>query len=127
MDLHLVRIMMGRLTLISILHYRMASNAISTGEHIGTHLDAPYHTAKNGKYIGQITYEELHGPAVVIDITERAKADGNAVVTEQDLIDWENKNGRIPNRAWILMNSGWYKYWGDQWKYIGKYNKMNDA
>ena len=43
-------------------------------------------------------------------------------VSVQDLLDWEMKNGRIPDGAYVLMNSGWSQYWGDTLKSIGVIN-----
>ncbi len=87
--------------------FRTASNEIEFGEHIGTHLDAPFHISKTGAYVDELQFDNLHGPAVVIDITEKVKTNSDAVVTDKDLIAWEAKHGPIPEKAWILMYSGW--------------------
>src|ERR1700738_4285583 len=44
-------------------------NDISTGEHVGTHFDAPVHwvTGKDGKDVSQVPPQQLIGPAAVID------------------------------------------------------------
>ena len=101
-------------------HFRMAANDFSSGEHIGTHMDAPYHFGKNSAKINEVRWEQLHGPAVVIDLTEKVKKMGaNASIGAEELKAWEKKHGPIPDRAWILMYSGWAKCWGDRKNYIG--------
>ena len=90
-------------------------------EHGGTHMDAPTHFSnKQGALsIHQIPPQSLIGPGVVIDISDRASKDPSASVTKNDLLMWEDKHGRIPEGAVVLMNSGWQKnfyndraFWG---------------
>jgi kynurenine formamidase len=76
-------------------------------EHVGTHMDAPVHFAPDHLYVDQIKPESLIVPAVVIDITEKAKNDPAAVVTPDDIRAWERRYGRLPRRAAVLMASGW--------------------
>ncbi|MBO9325894.1 MAG: cyclase family protein [Roseiflexus sp.] len=76
-------------------------------EHSGTHMDAPVHFAPNGLFVDQIRVENLVVPAVVINITEKARRDPDAVVTPDDIRAWERRYGRIPDNAAVLMASGW--------------------
>ena len=76
-------------------------------EHMGTHIDAPYHFAKNGQYLHEIPPERLMGPGVVIDVKEKAADNPNYGVTVDDIKDYEAKYGRIPPNAIVMMNSGW--------------------
>ena len=50
---------------------------IHTGEHTGTHVDAPAHwvTGKDGWTVDQVPPERLVGPAVVVDVTAEVAAD----------------------------------------------------
>src|SRR3954447_22476980 len=52
-------------------------NNISTGEHTGTHFDAPIHwvTGQQGVDVSQVPVTRLLAPAVVIDRTADAAAD----------------------------------------------------
>ena len=76
-------------------------------EHTGTHVDAPAHFNANGRYVSELTPDELMVPAVVIDIARRAAADPDTVVTVADLHAHERRHGRIEDRAAVLMYSGW--------------------
>jgi kynurenine formamidase len=76
-------------------------------EHIGTHVDAPAHFNANGRYVTELRPDELTPVAVVVDIARKAAADPDAVVTVADLRDHERRHGRIPDRAAVLMYSGW--------------------
>lgn len=51
--------------------------------------------------------ERLTGPAVIVDVKEKARADPDYRVQIQDLTEWESVNGRIPDKAAVIMNSGW--------------------
>jgi kynurenine formamidase len=44
-------------------------NALSLGEHSGTHVDAPAHFIANGKTIDQVPLEKFIGRGVVIDVS----------------------------------------------------------
>lgn len=50
---------------------------IHTGEHIGTHIDAPVHwvSGREGKDVSQIEPERLIGPAVVVDVRAEVEND----------------------------------------------------
>lgn len=50
------------------------ANDFHTGEHTGTHLDAPIHwlTGKGGRDVASIPVERLVGPACVIDVRSRS-------------------------------------------------------
>src|SRR5215467_2386811 len=52
-------------------------NNITTGEHTGTHLDAPIHwiTGKHGADVSQLPPRRLIAPAAVLDFTAEATAD----------------------------------------------------
>ncbi|HZG91812.1 MAG TPA: cyclase family protein, partial [Pseudonocardia sp.] len=52
-------------------------NDIHTGEHTGTHLDAPVHwiTGQDGPDVSQAPLSTLVGAAAVIDMTDRVAAD----------------------------------------------------
>jgi kynurenine formamidase len=54
-------------------------NNIHTGEHTGTHLDAPIHwvTGKDKADVSQIPVAQLFAPAAVIDLADRAAADAD--------------------------------------------------
>lgn len=80
------------------------------GEHSGTHMDAPGHFIPQGRLTPQIrTRQLMFVPIAVIDITNKASQDPDAVVTVRDLKRFEKRHGRVPNRAAVFMNSGWAK------------------
>jgi kynurenine formamidase len=97
----------------------VAFSTYSTLEHMGTHVDAPYHFYQPGKFMDQVPLEDLIGPLVRIDITKKAKHDRNAVVSVKDLTDWEKKHGKIPTRSFVLLYSGWDQYYGNNELYVG--------
>jgi kynurenine formamidase len=73
--------------------------------HTGTHLDAPYHFAKNGLKINQIPLDRLIGKAVLIKL----KKPKNSPITKSDVISFEKKNGKIPNHTSIFFYTSWQK------------------
>ncbi|MGE0590562.1 MAG: cyclase family protein [Cyclobacteriaceae bacterium] len=86
-------------------------------EHLGTHMDAPIHFADGKSSIDDIAPNEMFGPAVVIDVSSKCEADADYVLVKQDILDWEANHGPIPERAIVLMNSGWGNKWEDATAY----------
>ena len=84
-------------------------NKISYWEHVGTHMDAPSHFSE-GSTVDKIPAEDLVLPLAVIDIKEKASRDPLALLTLEDIKNWEKKHGPIPERACLAMNSGWSKH-----------------
>jgi isatin hydrolase len=79
------------------------------GEHAGTHFDAPAHwiTGRDLPALDTLDPSTLIGPAVVVDITSEAAENPDLTVTREMLLAWEEQHGRIPDRAWVLIRSGW--------------------
>src|SRR5579871_2995259 len=60
-------------------------------EHVGTHLDAPFHFS-DGDSGDRIPAQNLVGPLAVVDIRERASKDGDTQLTPDDLRAWEKSH-----------------------------------
>ena len=73
--------------------------------HTGTHIDAPYHFAKKGIKIHQIPINRLVRNAILIKI----KKFKDQAITKKDLINFERKNGEIPNSSSIIFFTDWQK------------------
>jgi kynurenine formamidase len=93
--------------------------SISTPEHGGTHLDAPRHFAADGLPTDEIPLASLIGNAVVIDVSEKAAADRNYLVSEDDIHSFEEQNGRINPGDIVLLRTDWDKFWPDAKTYLG--------
>jgi kynurenine formamidase len=94
-----------------------ASYAFSSAEHGGTHLDAPIHFAEGRLSNDQIPLSSLMGPAVVVDVSERAHRD--YLVSVEDLTDWEAEHGTLPDGGMLLLRTGWSSRWNDRAAYLG--------
>jgi kynurenine formamidase len=78
-------------------------------EHTGTHIDSPFHFSEKGNTVDLIPIADLMVPMVVINIAARAADNPDTSVTPDDIKAWESRNGRIPDGACVVMNSGWGK------------------
>jgi kynurenine formamidase len=88
-------------------------NGFETGEHTGTHFDAPVHWV-SGRDLPENTVDRIPankfvGPACVIDISVEVAKNPNYLLTLQDLQRWEERYGRIPAGAWVLLRTDWSK------------------
>ena len=88
-------------------------NNFTVSEHTGTHFDAPVHwvTGKDlpNNSVDTIAPCDFVAPAIVIDISEKAAADPDYLLTVEDILDWELANGRIPPGSWVLLRTDWSK------------------
>lgn len=82
-------------------------------------MDAPCHMAKGKWCIDEIPLDRLRGPAAVIDITDKAEADPDALVEVEDLELWEEIAGRSLDGTIVIMRSGWGKRWNDREAFMG--------
>jgi kynurenine formamidase len=91
-------------------------NDIHTGEHTGTHLDAPAHwiTGRDGATIDRIPPSRLVGPVVVIDKTAEVEADPDFLLEPDHLEAWQAANGPLPTGCWLLLRTGWSARGGSQ-------------
>lgn len=95
---------------------------IHTGEHIGTHLDAPIHwaTGRTGKDVARIEPARLVGPAVVLDVAAEATADPDFLVDIQHIQAWELEHGPLPENGWLLIHTGWDQRWQTRENFLNK-------
>jgi kynurenine formamidase len=84
-------------------------NDITTGEHAGTHFDAPVHwiTGRDGEDISQVPAASLIAPAVVLDFSAQAAADPDFLLEIEHVKQWEADHGPLPERGWLLYRTGW--------------------
>jgi kynurenine formamidase len=88
-------------------------------EHIGTHIDAPFHCSDRDT-VERIPADKLFGLLAVIDIRHRAATDPNTQLTLDDLKTWESTHGPVPNGAVVAMCSGWDAKAGDSRQFFGR-------
>jgi kynurenine formamidase len=95
-------------------------NNFSTGEHTGTHVDAPIHwvTGRDKADVSQIPVGHLVAAAVVIDKTADAAADADFLLEVDHIRDWEKQNGPLPEGSWLLYRTGWDERSGDQHRFL---------
>ncbi len=91
-------------------------NDISTGEHTGTHFDAPVHwvTGRDREDVAQVPVTKLIAPAAVLDFTAQAAADPDFLLEIDHVRQWEDANGPLPDGGWLLYRTGWDARSGDQ-------------
>ncbi|CAB4686525.1 unannotated protein [freshwater metagenome] len=84
-------------------------NNFSTGEHTGTHLDAPNHwiSGKDLDDVSQIPPQRLVGPAVVLDFVAHTQADPDFLLDVTHIKEWEATHGKLPSHGWVLFRTGW--------------------
>ncbi len=95
-------------------------NNISTGEHTGTHFDAPVHwvTGRDGLDVAQVPASHLIAPAVVLDFSAEAAADPDFLLEVDHIKKWEGEHGSLPEGGWLLYRTGWDARSGTQEEFL---------
>ncbi len=96
-----------------------SANAICTPEHGGTHLDAPIHFSASGSAVHAIPLENLIAPAILIDVSAKARVDPNYRLTVEDVLQFEARHGAIESGTIVLLRTGWSDRWPDAEAYLG--------
>jgi kynurenine formamidase len=95
-------------------------NDIQTGEHVGTHFDAPIHwvTGKSGKDVSQVPARELIAPAVLIDQSARCADNPDYLLEVEDVEAWQREHGPLPRGGWLLYRTGWDSRADDEARFL---------
>ncbi|MBC2742974.1 MAG: cyclase family protein [Desulfosarcina sp.] len=81
--------------------------------HTGTHMDAPAHIVAGTKTLDQLPVDTFCGDAFLLNCTRA----GKGTVDLQDLLPHEDA---IRKCAFLLLLTGWSRYWGDE-RYFSDY------
>ena len=97
-------------------------NNISTGEHTGTHFDAPIHwvTGRDAADVSQVPPQRLLAPAAVLDFSAQAAADPDFLLEVEHVRGWEAEYGPLPAGGWLLYRTGWDARADDPAAYINE-------
>lgn len=87
---------------------------------IGTHMDAPAHCFAGGNSIADINLEQLFVPCIVIDIPVHASDDYELM--PEDIIQYEKNITKIEKNTFVIVRTGWGKYWNNPGKYRNELN-----
>jgi kynurenine formamidase len=95
-------------------------NDISTGEHVGTHFDAPVHwvTGREGVDVSQVPARQLVASAVVIDKSQECAQDPDFLLTIDHVQAWQAEYGPLPDGGWLLYRTGWAARAGDAGRFL---------
>jgi kynurenine formamidase len=99
--------------------YYYEAHRFRGAEHGGTHIDAPVHFAHGRRSVDAIPVEQLVGPAVVIDVSEKCAADPDAQIEIEDLRAFEARHGALPDGVILLLHTGFGRRWPDRSAYLG--------
>ena len=88
--------------------------------HIGSHIEVPYHYFKDGDDLSEISLERLIGEACIIDITHKGPKEAISRAELEDM----GPDLRAGDMA--LFNTGYSKYWGTE-RYTEAPYLANDA
>lgn len=99
--------------------YYYSAYKFCAAEHGGTHIDAPIHFAEGRKSVDELELSQLIGPAIKIDVSEKAIADRDYLISVEDIQAWESVHGEISDGAIVLFQTGYGRYWPSAEQYLG--------
>ncbi len=96
--------------------YREAK--ISMYSHTGTHIDAPAHMLSQGPCLDDLAVEHYIGKAAILDFS----TGGMELIDLASLKPYEEKIKKV---EFLIIKTGWSKYWGDK-KYFEDFPSLNE-
>src|SRR5690606_42152918 len=73
---------------------------------LGTHIDSPSHFFEGARTITDLKISELICPLVVIDVSAKVKQHSDYLLQVNDVLKWEKKYGKIPQKSFVCMKTG---------------------
>lgn len=99
--------------------YFYSSFDLIVSEHTGTHLDSPIHFAEGKRSVDQLAIDDLVGAAAVVDVTAKAAADADYLVSPDDVTAFEAAHGPLGEGDIVLFRTDWSTRWPDKKAYMG--------
>lgn len=91
---------------------------ITMYSHTGTHIDSPAHMLSNGPYLDKFEIDHFIGNATILDFS-------NEKIELIDLDSIKCYEERIKKVEFIIIKTGWSKYWGDT-KYYENFPSLSE-
>ena len=91
---------------------------ITMYSHTGTHIDAPAHMLSNGSYLDNFDIEHFIGNATILDFSNEKME----LIDINSLKPYEEKIKKV---EFIIIKTGWSKYWGDK-KYYEDFPSLSE-
>ncbi|WP_238590837.1 cyclase family protein [Paenibacillus beijingensis] len=87
-------------------------NDFTAGEHVGTHFDTPNHwiSGRGKDGVDTMPVQNMIGEACVINVKDQCADNPDYLLTVDDILSYELSYGRIPERAWVILYTGWGEY-----------------
>lgn len=84
-------------------------NNFRTGEHTGTHFDAPNHWVTGARLadIASVPVGAMVAPAVVLDVVDKVAADPDFLIEVEHIEAFVAEHGPLPEGGWLLCRTGW--------------------
>jgi kynurenine formamidase len=79
---------------------------LKLGSHTGTHIDAPYHFFKDGQRIDEIPVQRFIGNGILIDVSRKSE---RGLI---DIADFESSASEVKNGDFVIIKTGWERYFG---------------
>jgi kynurenine formamidase len=84
-------------------------NNVRSGEHTGTHFDAPKHwvTGRDKDDVASVPAGRLVAPAAVLDFSAEVAENPDFLLEVDHIRAWEAQHGALPEGGWLLYRTGW--------------------
>jgi arylformamidase len=84
---------------------------VGMDNHIGTHIEVPYHAFEDGADLARTPVEQLVGEAVILDLRGHAAGEGISLAEVQHAAD---RAGGVGEGDIVFCMTGWSQYYGGE-------------
>ena len=86
-----------------------SAKAYTVVSQYGTHVDVPCHMVENTRSLESVGLDEMVLPLCVIDKSSEVGENPDFVLKVEDILQWEEENGKIPAKSFVAFRSDWSK------------------
>src|SRR5699024_6067478 len=87
-----------------------AQNFSLSGQY-GTHIDATIHFVSVERHVNELRLKEIILALIVIDKVEAVEKDPNFTISVEDVLVFEESNGKIEPYTFVALRTDWSQRW----------------
>src|SRR5438270_6648961 len=87
------------------------ARGIALPRYFATQIEAPSRFAPSLWTVDQIPSQRLTAPLAIMDVSSKSSRNSDYRISVEDVAEWEQVNGQIPQGAVVIARTGWESRW----------------
>lgn len=87
--------------------FNVVSYSYNIVSQYGTHIDCPAHFVPGARTLENVDVKNSILPLCIINVSDKVRLNNDYALTVEDILDWEERHGKIPENSFVAMRSDW--------------------